>query len=134
MKKRNVLTVILMILFISLYFFSGIGYAEEMVCLPTGLWLFESFMVVCAAFVPSKWIADKICNIPTEHSTIYSAVKWTLYITVSVVVIIAVGCIGKFYGVDIVNSYTWRGNIVIFIIAAIVSIIIDNILPKFIKK
>ena len=134
MKKRNVLTVILMILFISLYFFSGIGYAEEMVCLPTGLWLFESFMVVCAAFVPSKWIADKICNIPTEHSTIYSAVKWTLYITVSVVVIIAVGCIGKFYGVDIVDSYTWRGNIVIFIIAAIVSIIIDNILPKFIKK
>ena len=134
MKKRNVLTVILMILFISLYFFSGIGYAEEMVCLPTGLWLFESFMVVCAAFVPSKWIADKICNIPTEHSTIYSAVKWTLYITVSVVVIIVVGCIGKFYGVDIVDAHTWRGNIVIFIIAAIVSIIIDNILPKFIKK
>ena len=134
MKKRNVLTVILMLLFISLYFFSGIGYAEELVCLPTGLWLFESFMVVCAAFVPSKWIADKICNIPTEHSTIYSAVKWTLYITVSVVVIIAVGCIGKFYGVDIVDAHTWRGNIVIFIIAAIVSIIIDNILPKFIKK
>ena len=134
MKKRNVLTVILMILFISLYFFSGIGYAEEMVCLPTGLWLFESFMVVCAAFVPSKWIADKICNIPTEHSTIYSAVKWILYITVSVVVIIVVGCIGKFYGVDIVDAHTWRGNIVIFIIAAIVSIIIDNILPKFIKK
>ena len=134
MKKRNVLTVILMILFISLYFFSGIGYAEELVCLPTGLWLFESFMVVCAAFVPSKWIADKICNIPTEHSTIYSAVKWTLYITVSVVVIIAVGCIGKFYGADIVDAHTWRGNIVIFIIAAIVSIIIDNILPKFIKK
>ena len=123
-----------MILFISLYFCTGIGYAEELVCLPTGLWLFESFMVVCAAFVPSKWIADKICNIPTEHSTIYSAVKWTLYITVSVVVIIAVGCIENFYGVDIVDSYTWRGNIVIFIIAAIVSIIIDNILPKFIKK
>ena len=134
MKKRNVLTVILMILFISLYFCLGIGYAEELVCLPTGLWLFESFMVVCAAFVPSKWIADKICNIPTEHSTIYSAVKWTLYIAVTVAVIIAVGCIGKLYGVDIVDSYTWRGNIVIFIIAAIVSIIIDNILPKFIKK
>ena len=108
MKKRNVLTVILMILFISLYFCLGIGYAEELVCLPTGLWLFESFMVVCAAFVPSKWIADKICNIPTEHSTIYSAVKWTLYITVSVVVIIAVGCIGKFYGVYIVDAHTWR--------------------------
>ena len=134
MKKRNVLTVILMIVFISLYFCLGIGYAEELVCLPTGLWLVESFMVVCAAFVPSKWIADKICNIPTEHSTIYSAVKWTLYITVSVVVIIAVGCIGKFYGVDIVDAHTWRGNIVIFIIAAIVSVIIDNILPKFIKK
>ena len=134
MKKRNVLTVILMIVFISLYFCSGIGYAENPDCMSTGLWLWESFMVVGASFVPSKWIANKICNIPTEHSTIYSAVKWTLYITVSVVVIIAVGCIEKFYGVDIVDSYTWRGNIVIFIIAAIVSIIIDNILPKFIKK
>lgn len=134
MKKRNILTIILMILFISLYFCTGIGYAEELVCLPTGLLLFETFMVVCAAFVPSKWIADKICNVPTEHTTIYSAVKWTLYIAVSVVVIIVVGCIGKFCGVDIVDAHTWRGNIVIFIIAAIVSVIIDNILPKFIKK
>ena len=134
MKKRNILTVILMILFISLYFCSGIGYAEELLCLPTGLLLFESFMLVCAAFVLSKWIADKICNVPTEHSTIYSVVKWTLYIAVSVIVIIAVGCIGKFYGVDIVDVYTWRGNIVIIIIAAIMSNIIDNILPKFIKK
>ena len=91
-------------------------------------------MVVCAAFVPSKWIADKICKVPTEHTTIYSVVQWTLYIEVSVIVIIVVGCIGKFCGVDIVDAHTWRGNIVIFIIAAIVSIIIDNILPKFIKK
>ena len=134
MKKRHILTVILMIVFLLLYFCSGIGYAEELVCLPTGLLLFESFMLICAAFVPSKWIADKICNVPTEHSTIYSAVKWTLYISVSVVVIIAVGCIGKLYGVDMLDTHTWRGNIVIFVIAAIVSIIIDNILPKFIKK
>ena len=134
MKKRNILTVILMIVFISLYFCSGIGYSEDPVCLPTGLLLFESFMVLCAAFVLSKWIADKICNVPTEHSTIYSAVKWTLYISVSVVVIIAVRCIGKLYGVDIIDSHTWRGNIVIFVIAAIVTIIIDNILPKFLKK
>lgn len=134
MKKRNILTVILMILFILLYFCTGFGYAEELVYLPTGLLLFESFMVVCAAFVPSKWIADKIYNVPTEHTTIYSVVKWTLYIEVSIIVIIAVGCIGKFYGVDIVDAHTWRGNIVIFVIAAIVSVIIDNILPKFIKK
>lgn len=134
MKKRNILTVILMIVFILLYFCTGIGYAEELVYLPTGLLLFEFFMVVCAAFVPSKWIADKICNVPTEHTTIYSVVKWTLYIEVSIIVIIAVGCIGKFYGVNIVDVHTWRGNIVIFIIAVIVSVIIDNILPKFIKK
>ena len=38
------------------------------------------------------------------------------------------------YGVDIVDAHTWRGNIVIFIIAVIVSVIIDNILPKFLKK
>ena len=133
MKNRNILTVILMILFISLYFCTG-GYSEELVSLSTGLLLFESFMVICAAFVLSKWIADKICNVPTEHSTFYSAVKWTLYISVSVVVIIAVGCIGKLYGVDMLDTHTWRGNIVIFIIAAIVGVIIDNILPKFIKK
>lgn len=123
-----------MILFISLYFCSGIGYNESPDSLPTSLWLFEFFILVSASSVPAKWISDKICNISTEHSTIYSAVKWFLYISVSVAVIIAVGRIGKLYGVDIIDSHTWRGNIVIIIIAAIVSVIIDNVLPKFIKK
>lgn len=123
-----------MIVFISLYLCSGIGYSENPDSLPTGLWLFEFIILVSASSVPAKWISDKICNISTEHSTIYSAVKWFLYISVSVAVIIAVGCIGKFYGVDIVDSHTWRGNIVISIIVVIVTIIIDNILPKFIKK
>ena len=99
MKKRNILTVILMTVFILLlYFFSEIGYSENPDCVPTSLWLFEFSILVYASFIFSKWIANKICNVPTEHTTIYSVVKWTLYTVVSVAVIIGVGCIGKIYG------------------------------------
>ena len=135
MKKRNILTMILMTVFILLlYFFSGTGYSENPDFMPTSLWLFEFSILVYASFVFSKWIANKIYNVPTEHTTIYSVVKWTLYIVVSVAVIIGVGCIGKLYRVDIVNAHTWRGSIVIFLIAFIVCFIIDSILPKLIKK
>lgn len=134
MKNRNILTVILMTVLILLYFFSGTGYSENPDFMPTSLWLFEFSILVYASFVFSKWIANKICNVPTKHTTIYSVVKWTLYIVVSVAVIIGVGCIGKLYRVDIVNAHTWRGSIVIFLIAFIVCFIIDSILPKFIKK
>lgn len=134
MKKRNILTVILMTVFILLYFFSETGYSENPDCMPTSLWLFEFSILAYASFVFSKWIANKIYNVPTEHTTIYSVVKWTLYIVVSVAVIIGVGCIGKLYRVDIVNAHTWRGSIVIFLIAFIVCFIIDSILPKLIKK
>lgn len=132
MKKRNILTVILMTVFILLYFFSETGYSENPDCMPTSLWLFEFSILAYASFVFSKWIANKIYNVPTEHTTIYSVVKWTLYIVVAV--IIGVGCIGKLYRVDIVNAHTWRGSIVIFLIAFIVCFIIDSILPKLIKK
>ena len=134
MKNRNILTVILMTVLILLYFFFGTGYSENPDFMPTSLWLFEFSILVYTSFVFSKWIANKIYNVPTEHTTIYSVVKWTLYIVVSVAVIIGVGCIGKLYGVDIVNAHTWRGSIVTFLIAFIVCFIIDSILPKFIKK
>lgn len=135
MKKRNILTVILMTVFILLlYFFSGTNYSENLDCVPTSLWFFEFSILIYASFVFSKWIANKICNVPTEHTTIYSVVKWTLYTVVSVAVIIGVGCIGKLYGVDIVNVHTWRGSIVVFLIAFMVCFIIDSILPKLIKK
>ena len=112
MKKRNILTVILMTVFILLlYFFSEIGYSENPDCVPTSLWLFEFSILVYASFIFSKWIANKICNVPTEHTTIYSVVKWTLYTVVLVAVIIGVGCIGKIYGFDIVNTHTCGGSI-----------------------
>ena len=117
-----------------LYFFSEIGYSENPDCVPTSLWLFEFSILVYASFIFSKWIANKICNVPTEHTTIYSVVKWTLYTVIAVTVGMAYGYIIELYGFGQLDLLTWNGKLTMFIIAVIVILIIDNILHKFIKK
>lgn len=137
MKKRNVLMVVFMSVFVALYFWylydksvtEGIPVYSA-----TGLWWYEFITMLLASTIPSKWIADKICHVPTEHTFKYSFVKWTLYTVIALMIVMTYGYIIELCGFGQFNISTWNGKLIMLIIAAIVILTIDNILPKFIKK
>lgn len=137
MKKRNALMAVFMAVFIALYFWylHNKSVSEGIpVYSSTGLWWYDFIIMLLASTIPSKWIADKICHIPTEHTFKYSFVKWTLYIVIALMIGMTYGYIIELYGFGQLDLSTWNGKLIMFVIAAIVILTIDNILPKFIKK
>lgn len=137
MKKRNTLMVVFMAVFVALYFWylCDKSVSEGIpVYSATGLWWYDFIIMLLASTIPSKWIADKICHIPMEHTFKYSFVKWTLYVVIALMIGMTYGYIMEFYGFGQFDLSTWTEKLIMFVIAAIVISIINKILPKFIKK
>ena len=105
--------VVFMAVFVALYFWylydksvtDGIPFYSS-----TGLWWYDFVIMLLALTIPSKWIADKICHVPTEHTFKYSLVKWTLYTVIAVTVSMAYGYIIELYGFGQFDLLTWNGK------------------------